>query len=285
MLQKTEKDRILILGGSGFIGHSLYRELQSFFDVHATYCSQSRTFLENQVFHQFDMTKESVMPILNFVQPSVIIGALKGNIQGEPEVYREVSEYISQHPGSRLLFISSAEVFDAKFTHPNYENDIPLSTTAEGKCKITIEKLLLKKIPHKVAILRLPLILGINSQEIFHLCQCIRHQAAFEVFPNLVISANTIDKICLQIHYIINQSLTGIYHLSSNDMIHHDELFKEITQKLSSDSPVFKNVYTSNDDRYKAILPRFNRLPKSFEITIDEVIKASSLNEEIVTID
>lgn len=285
MLHKTVKERILILGGSGFIGHSLFRELQSFFDVHATYCTPKETFAENHVFHQFDMEKDSITPILNFVRPTVIIGALKGNHKSEFETYREIKNYISATIKCTLLFVSSAKVFDAQFTHPNYEKDIPLSITPEGKCKIAIEKLFLNEVPNQTGILRLPLILGINSPEIFHLRQCIRHRASFEVFPNLVISANTIDKVCLQIHYIINQSLTGIFHLASNDIIHHDELFKEITQKLSSDFPIFKNVYTSNDDRYGAILPRYNRLPKAYQITIDDIVESSALNAEIVSVD
>ncbi|HPE83401.1 MAG TPA: dTDP-4-dehydrorhamnose reductase, partial [Aequorivita sp.] len=30
-------NRILILGGSGFLGNALYKELLSYFDVHCTY--------------------------------------------------------------------------------------------------------------------------------------------------------------------------------------------------------------------------------------------------------
>lgn len=285
MVQKTEKERILILGGSGFIGHALFRELQSFFDVHATYYTKKETFSANHVFHQFDMEKDSIKPILNFIQPTIIIGALKGNNPSELEVYRELKNYVSLNTKCNILFISSAEVFDAKFKYPNYENDNPLSVSAEGKHKIAIEKLLLKEIPNQTGVVRLPILLGVNSPKIFHLRQCIRHRASFEVFPNRVISANTIDKVCLQIHYIINQSLTGIFHLASNNMIHHDELFKGITQKFSSDFPIFKNVYTSNDDRYNAILPRYNRLPKAYQITIEEIMESSTLNEEIVSID
>lgn len=285
MLHKTKKERILILGGSGFIGHALFRELQSYYDVHATYCKPSENFSENHVFHQFDMEKDSLFPILNFIRPTLIIASVKGEQRAQINMFNEISHFISAEKRCRILFISSHQVFDAKFQHPSYENDVPLSLSEIGKNKIAIEKQLLTKIPDHTGILRLPLILGINSPQIFHLRQCIRHHATFEVFPNLVITANTIDKICLQIHYIINQSLTGIFHLASDDMIHHDELFMEITQKLSSDLPIFKNVYTSNEDRYQAILPRQKRLPKSYRISVEEIIRSSTLSEEIISID
>lgn len=280
MLYKSEKERILIIGGSGFIGNSLFRELQSFFDVHATFCKQD--FSENQVFHQYNAEKDSLISLLDLIKPTIIISVFKASLRAMEPSFEDIIRYVQKNSKRRILFLSSEKVFDAKFSFPAFEKDIPLAVSEEGKSNIVIEKLLLEEIPNQTAILRLPLVLGINSPEIFHLRQCIRHHAAFEVFPNLIISANTIDKVCLQIHFIINQKFTGIFHLASNDMIHHDELFKEITQKLGDDLPIFKNVYTSNDDRYHAILPKYNLLPKSFQISIDEVIEASALSEEIL---
>ena len=43
-------------------------------------------------------------------------------------------------------------------------------------------------------------------------------------------------------------------------------------------------VFRSNEDRYNAILPKENKLTKSLQITVSEVIEASSLNEEIISI-
>lgn len=284
MLQKTEKERILILGGSGFIGHALYKELQSFFDVHATYCQQYSMFSDNQVYHHYDVEKDSLIPLLSSIWPTVIIAALKGNYKAQLAAHKQIVEYALVNPKCTVLLLSSDKVFDAKTLHPSYENDSPLSLSELGKFKISVEKLFLNTIPERTAILRLPMVLGINSPVIFHLRQCIRHRARFEVFPNLVVSATTIRKLRQQIHYIINQSLSGFFHLSSNDMIHHDDLFMEITNKISDSLPIFKNVYSSNEDRYNAILPRHNILAKTYQISIDEVVKESSLSEEITSI-
>ncbi len=282
MFYKTEKDRILILGGSGFIGHALYSELQSYFDVQATYCSQS-DFSNNRAYHFYQVEKSTLAALLNSVRPSVIIAGLKGDYKAQVNAHLALAEYAVVNPSCSVLFLSSADVFSAKTLYPAYENDTPLSTSEEGKFKISVEKILLKTIPAQTAILRLPLILGVNSPTVFHLRQCIRHRARFEVFPNLVVSATTIKKVCQQIHYIINQSRSGIFHLASNNMMHHNELFMEITKKISDQAPIFKSIYSSNDDRYNAILPKHNPLPKTYQITIEEVIAASSLSEEIVS--
>ena len=88
-------------------------------------------------------------------------------------------------------------------------------------------------------------------------------------------------KIVQQIHYIINKNLEGIFHLSSNDMIHHSELFYEINDKLGLKNVIFKKIYTSNKDSYLAILPKQNLLPKNYQITLNQIISDCVLQEAI----
>lgn len=284
MIKREEKHRILILGGSGFIGNALYKELLSYFEIHCTYCQQHGAFSENQVFHNYCVEEDSLFLLLNKIQPTIIISVFNGDYKNQFEAHQQIANYVLLNTACSVLYTSSSEVFDGKFRHPSYENDVTLSETASGKFKISVEKLLLKAIPQQTAIIRLPLVLGINSPEILHLRQCIRHQATFEVFPNLVITTTTINKVCQQIHYIINQSLCGIFHLASNDMVHHEDLFREITSKMGAKMPIFKSVFSSNEERYNAILPKENILPKPHQITVSQVIEDCSLNEEIISI-
>ena len=284
MKKKENKERILILGGSGFIGNALYKELLPYFEIYCTYCKQQGAFAENQVFYKYCVETDSMFLLLNEIKPTVIISAINGDYKSQFEAHEQIVNYALHHDDCSVLFISSSEVFDGKFTHPSYENDLTISETSAGRFKIAIEKLLLETIPHQTTIIRLPMVLGINSPEIVHLRQCIRHKATFEVFPNLVISTTTIDKFCQQIHYIVNQSLFGIFHLASNDLVHHEDLFREITSKIGDNIPIFKSVFSSNEDRYNAILPKENKLSDSYQITVSQVIEDSSLNEEIISI-
>ncbi len=276
-------NKILILGASGFIGRSLYRELHSYFDVYGTYCSNLSEFGDNQAYFKY-CVGNTLEAILEKVRPTVIISSLRGDFLKQYNTHEALCQYVSDHHNCRLLYLSSVNVFDGKLELPSYEHDKPFSESDYGKFKISIERLLLKNIPAQTTILRLPMVLGVHSPRIVQLRQAIKYHAAFEVYPNLTISLTTADKISQQVHYIISKRLDGIFHLASNDMVHHEDLFREITSKIGDKMPIFKSAFRSNDDSYLAILPKKNKLPKQYRISVAEVIDDCTLNEEIVTL-
>ena len=274
-------NRILILGASGFIGNKLYKELLPYFDVYGTFKSPKKEFEENAVMFHFDMNKNTIKLILNEIQPNFIIPTIKGNYKTQFVLYQELLDYVLSTIDCKLLYLSSFRVFDAKGKFPSYEKDLLSSKSLDGKYNIKQEKTIKKLPSSKYVILRLPMILGVNSPKIVQLKEASKYNAEFEIFPNLVISANTINKIAQQIHYVINKNLDGIFHLSSNDMIHHSELFYEITDKLGLKNVIFKKIYTSNKDSYLAILPKQNLLPKNYQITLNQIISDCVLQEAI----
>ena len=117
--------RILILGGSGYIGETLYKELCSYFDTYATYCS-SRSHNLNQHYYQYNMEEGGLETILKEVKPKLIISALQGNFKSLLEVHEFLIDFVKNN-NSRILFLSSANVFDAFHHYPSYEYDKTLS--------------------------------------------------------------------------------------------------------------------------------------------------------------
>lgn len=276
-------NRILILGASGFIGSEIYKELSPYFDVQGTFHTNKDTLIDNQVMHQYNVEKDSLKPLLESIQPNYIISCLRGDFKSQYNIHQEIISYVSSVENCRLYFISAVNVFDGKTRFPAYENDHLMPESIYGKFKASIERSIRTLPTNKYTLLRLPMVLGVNSPRVNHLRYCFLHKESFEVYPNLIISITTVKKVVQQIHYLINKDLTGIYHLTSNDMIHHDELFNEIAKRLDLQDMIFKNVYNSNEDRYLAILPKKNKLPKNYRITVSEVINDITLKEEIET--
>ena len=274
-------NRILILGASGFIGNAIYKELTSYFDVYGTYHTANKALDDNNVMFKFNVEKDNINDTLNKVNPNYIISSLRGPFKDQLRVHQETLNYTLSAVNCKIIYLSTVNVFDGKGKFPSYENDSLLAVSQYGKYKVRQEKAINKLPNSKFAILMLPLVLGVNSPRIIQLKEASKNKTDFEVYPNLIISVTTANKIAQQVHYIINKNLNGIFHLSSNNMIHHLELFEELSKKLELNHFVFKNIYTSNKDRYLAILAKHNKLPKNYQINISQVIEDCVLKEEI----
>ncbi len=270
---KNEKSskKVLILGGSGFLGNAIYKELCNYYDTYGTYCNARRAFEGNQQFIRYDMEEDDIVRLLEQIKPQVVISALRGNFVAQIQAHQHLTEYLIKNECT-LYFLSSANVFDAYSKYPSYEHDKTLSESVYGRLKIKIENMLLRLPASKTAILRIPMVFGNASPRVKEIKNFIWKNEPVEVFPNLIINVTHDDKLTQQIHYLINRNKHGIYHLGSQDLVHHEDFIKEIVERIGSFNPIYKRVYTTNEERYLAVLPKDNLLPKNLRISYQDII-------------
>jgi dTDP-4-dehydrorhamnose reductase len=271
MNKKEDKHRILILGASGFLGGSIYKELCSYFKTFGTYKTSNNQLERNNHFFQYNIEEDDVYEILEIVKPTIIISALRGDFAAQFVAHKHIAEYVFSRK-IKLIFLSSANVFDAYSKYPSYEQDKTLSNSIYGHFKIKIENMLLRLPKNLVVILRLPMVFGAQSPRIQKLILSLKEKLPIEIFPNLIMNVTTDSKVTQQIHYIINRNKSGIFHSGSSDLVHHDDFFKEIIKSLSLNNAIYKRVYTTNDDRYLAVLPKYNLLPKNLQLLSQEIL-------------
>lgn len=262
--------RVLILGASGFIGNTLYKELNSYYDTFGTYFTK-KGFGNNHHFFHFDMEEGGLEIIIKEVKPKLIISALRGPFEALIETHQFLINLIDRS-NCRLIFLSSANVFDTFEHFPSYEYDKTLSESIYGRFKIKIENDLLRLSPSKFVLARLPMVFGNQSPRIQEIDQAINQNQPIEVFPNTIINVNNDIKLSQQIHYIINQQLTGVFHLGSTDLIHHFDFIKLLIQKRYQKTAVYKQVYTTNQMRYLAVLSKENKLPPNLLFSYTEIL-------------
>lgn len=270
-MSEENSRKILILGGSGFIGNALYKEFCNFYDTYGTYFSARKSFDGNQQFFRYDMLEDDIFSVLEKIRPQVIISSLRGNFAAQIQAHLHLIEYVSQNK-CILYFLSSANVFDAYSKYPSYENDKTLSESVYGRLKIRIENMLLRLPKHKMGILRVPMVFGNTSPRIKEMKQFIWNNEPVEVFPNLIVNVTNDDKLTQQIHYIVNHNKSGIYHLGSHDLVHHEDFIKEVVDRIGSFNPIYKRVFTTNEERYLAVLPKDNKLPGNLQISYQDII-------------
>ena len=105
---------ILILGGSGFIGNCLYKELAPYYNTFATY-NTAKGYRNNQHFFYFNLEEGGLDSILKEVRPKLIISALRGEFNVQIETHDFLIKLIKKSD-CRILFLSSSNVFDS-FEH------------------------------------------------------------------------------------------------------------------------------------------------------------------------
>ena len=263
-----KKHRILILGVSGFLGGAIYRELHPYFQTFGTYRTSCISHEKNTHFYQYDFEEDDIFEILNQVKPTIIISSLRGDFSAQLTAHKHLYEYTTHKKECKVIFLSSANVFDAYSKFPSYENDTTLSNSIYGHLKIRLEQLFLKLPTKKVAIIRLPMVFGALSPRNNEIKLLLKLDEPIELFPNVT----TAKKVSQQLHYIINRNKNGIYHLGSSDLVCHDDFIKELVKKMDFNNTRYKLVYTTNDSRYLAVLQRENKLPKHLQMKSEEVL-------------
>ena len=272
-MASQKKHRILILGVSGYLGSAIYKELHPYFQTFGTYRTPLLALENNKQFYHYDFEEDDIFEILNVVKPTLIISALRGDFSAQLTAHKHVFEYISSQKQCKIIFLSSANVFDAYSKYPSYENDTTLSNSVYGHFKIRLEQLFLKLPPKQVAILRMPMVFGAPSQRLNELKSYLELDVPIELFPNLIMNVISDQKVTQQLHYIINRNKYGIFHLGSKDLVHHDDFIRDLVSKIGAKNPKFKLVYTTNNDRYLAVLPKENTLPKHLQMYSLELLE------------
>ena len=154
MKKEEQKHRILIIGASGFIGHSIYKELCNYFKTFGTYFSPKKAFEDNSHFIHYNVEEDDIFEILSVTKPKIIISTLRGNFQAQTIAHSHIIEYALEHK-SKIIFLSSANAFDAYSKFPSYELDKTLSHSIYGHFKIKIENMLLRMPKKQVTIFKI----------------------------------------------------------------------------------------------------------------------------------
>ena len=229
--------RVLIFGGSSSIGTAIFKELNPFYDLHATYYKQIR-FSSNKRYLYYDLKDDPVF-ILNKLNPDIIISGLKGNFNLQVKYYDKIIKYCEAF-NSKLMFISSSSVFDSFVNFPSYEEDKTFSQSIYGRFNIHIENKLFRMKSSNWTINRSAMIFSSKSKRIDQIKESIINLSPIEIFPNLIININSENLLAKHLHYMISRNLNGIFHHGSKDLINHEELIKIIIEKLNLRAVKFK---------------------------------------------
>ena len=144
-------------------------------------------FSKQQNFFHYNLEDDNILSIIKEVKPHLIISCLRGSFDAQVSCHHQLVDYIINF-NCRLMYFSSANVFDAFEHYPSYEFDKTLSESKYGRYQIKIENSLLKLSPSKYVIGRLPMVFGTNAPRIKEIEAQVKSGIPIEVFPNTIIN-------------------------------------------------------------------------------------------------
>ncbi|BBF44621.1 hypothetical protein lbkm_3347 [Lachnospiraceae bacterium KM106-2] len=263
--------RILILGGSGYVGQAIWRRLQMSEDVYGTYHTKRIEYKENEKMFFYDLVdQECLKQILVTVRPQVIISCLRGDYSLQLKAHEKVAMYLAENDG-KIIYFSTANVFDAKKDKPHYEMDETGSETDYGKFKIQCETLLNEKLGTDCVIVRIPAVWGKGCPRILKLKEYAKYQNPIQTYENIATNYTLDTQIASWIEYIIRYSLKGTFHIGTEDTYDYTRFQVELANKLKLETLVLEKEVLP-ELCYQAVLPGREEIPKELRLTVKDVI-------------
>jgi dTDP-4-dehydrorhamnose reductase len=265
-------EKVLVLGGSGLVGRAIMSEMNQSqdFQMYATYYENPAHLNQDRHFKFNLENPKHISSILDTIKPQKIISCLRGDFTKQLIVHTHIAEHLKKS-GGRLYYFSTTNVFDHDLSRPHDEDDQPNSCTDYGQFKIACEKGMIEILQERVCILRIPQVWGKDSPRMKQLVNLLDHNEAVTIYPKLLCNTNTDSMIAKQLCYIIENNLTGIFHLTAEDVVYHNEFFTELIAGLGYQNPLMQeNV---EEEGYFALFSnRMKEFPERLRINNKSVI-------------
>lgn len=268
---KKSKSKVVILGGTGMLGHMLYSYLSSLFDV-TLILRQSPTYSSKFILNDFnDLT--SLLNLINDFKPIAIVntlGILISESDTNPKTAFKINSFLPKllsdyfhDTGVRLIQISTDCIYSG-LNGPYRLDSIPDSYEIYGMTKFIGEINNNKDLTIRTSII------GPNLDN--------KNQGLFDWFfendkmlgyKNVFWNGVTTLELSKFISNHINSKLSGIILVTNGDVISKYELLVMIN-----------NVFFNN---FKVIIPDFEiKLNKGFELNQSETMITSSYLEMLI---
>ena len=237
--------KILVLGASGMIGDAIYQRLSLDYDTYGTYCNHIPNVSVPRYVHFSVSDSNEFSAILQTIKPSVVVSSLRGDFAEQESRHKELAKYLSK-TGGRLIFLSTANVFDGCPFEPHSERDVPYPASGYGQFKYHCEQVLKEILGDHLTIVRLPKVLNkIRLQK-----QIAESPKNLEVplYTNLFISFNTAENVAKEVRFIIKHELFGIFHLTSRDFIPHSVFYERLFAKIGRTDMKCRKVMMSTEE-------------------------------------
>ena len=259
----------LVLGASGTVGTAVFKLLscEKNLKTIGTYFSSNQEDSPDLIHFSVEFPND-INSILKLVHPDIVISSLRGNFDKQTITHENIAKYLITNNG-RLIYLSTANVFDGSWNHPHYEDDTEISNSDYGQFKIQCEALLRNRMGDRAILLRLPFVWGRNSprlREVKSGCDIGKLKIYTDFYSNHVSDM----QIAQMIQWIIKEDKIGIFHVGTSDVINYQCFIERLITTMGMKFPKF--VYQKTP-KTMAVLSSRKDIPNELMWTTGKLIQ------------
>ena len=249
------KPKLLIIGGSGFLGSTLTEYVLFDYEIHATFNKhpiQNINIKSTQVDLLND--RQKIIELIKSFKPDVVVHTVahssvdlceKNNkiaFELHVDVTRDIANICSKL-NSKLIYISSDFVFEGLLNKKYTEEDIPNPINYYGKTKLEAEKIILWANPKNI-VLRTAVIYGWHKKSRFTnwILETLREKKVVDPFIDQYNTPTLVNDIAKTIHLVISLGISGLYHATGKTCINRYEFAVELANSFGYDKNLIKPV-------------------------------------------
>jgi len=271
--------RIILIGGSGLIGGSLYSLLKrSSNEVIATYCNKKKPGMIK--FNMLDQKISEIIPGISDKDIFIIMSACsnpnwifnnkelayKINVSATIDLIKQLIKH-----NAKIFFMSSVEIFDGR-EDGYFENSKSNPLNYYGKTKVIVEEFLKKNCNDHV-ILRTGWNVGINKESrcvVSLTYKTLLSENAKMAFDNSF-SITHVEDLASAINKILLKKGNNIYHLSSPQTVKRTELADFIIKNSKRGKEMVYKKVPFSEIEYSEPRSRLNNLKSKINFVNEEI--------------
>lgn len=262
------KKKVLLLGGNGLVGRSIAASLKDGYQIIPTAGHHDP---ENG----YRLTLEEpdrLVELLAREDPEIVVSSVLGDYEAQMSFHKALAERLAEK-NKRLLYISSANVFDGDLSKPWTESDSPVPASDFGCFKRDCEAMLGALLGRRLTVFRLAAVWGPDCPRVQRLTQHSRSGEPYHTYPSYMINITFSEQVGRYAKYVLAHDLHGIFHIGTTDMVNYFSFEKMVCETLKIRPPRFVTE-TAAEEATFAVLPSRKEIPDDLQMTVSDVLSA-----------
>lgn len=269
-------EKVLLIGGSGLVGQTIAAALQDSCQVIPT---AGHHKMETGYRLSVDNT-EQLLEILERENPETVISSVRGNYQAQMIFHSKLASRLAGRD-KRLLYISTANVFDGNLSRPWTETDTPVPKSDYGVFKRDCEAMLSKLLGDQLTIFRLAAVWELNCPRVQQLEADSHSGKPHRAYPGNMVNITYAKQIGTYAKYVLGHDLHGVFHVGTTDTEDHFEFEKMICETLGIKPPDFA-AGSVETKAFQAVIPGRKEIPDHLQMTVAQALAALKVKPKTV---